>query len=157
MKFSTKEDIEAPIEDAFALFTDFDKFERSALRRGGDVRRTDSPHQKGTGMTWDAQFKLRGKLRKVSAEMTEFNAPENYCIEMQSNDMIVFATLDLMPLSKSRTRAGMAIELKPKSLSGRLMVQTMRLGKSRLEKRFKAKCADFVRILEREYKSGSTS
>lgn len=153
MKFSTKEDIEAPIEDAFALFSDFDQFERSALRRGGDVRRTDSPRQHGTGMTWDAQFKLRGKLRKVQAEMTEFSAPEGYCVEMQSNDIVAIASLELMSLSKSRTRAAMAIELKPKSLSGRLMVQTLRLGKTRLDKRFKAKAADFVRILEREYKS----
>ena len=54
MKFSTKEDIEAPIEDAFALFVDFDQFERSALRRGGQVRRTDSLKSKGVGMSWDA-------------------------------------------------------------------------------------------------------
>ncbi|WP_085306728.1 SRPBCC family protein [Planktotalea arctica] len=153
MKFSTKEDIEAPIEDAFALFTDFDQFERSALRRGGDVQRTDKLRQNGAGMSWAAQFKLRGKMRKIAAEMTEFTAPENYCLEMQGNDIVAFATLDLMPLSKSRTRASMAIELKPKSLSGRLMVQTLRLGKTRLDNRFKAKAADFVRVLEREYKS----
>ncbi len=155
MKFSTKEDIEAPIEDAFALFTDFDKFERSALRRGAEVRRVDSLKQNGNGMCWETKFKLRGKKRSIAAEMVEFDAPEGYCMELQSDDVTAFATLELMSLSKSRTRASLAVELKPKSLSGRLMVQTMRIGKSKLDKRFKVKAADFVRILEREYQSGS--
>lgn len=155
MKFSTKEDIEAPIGDAFKMFTDFDQFERSALRRGAQVSRTDSLNLKGSGMTWHTKFKLRGKERKINAEIVEYNEPENYCLELHSDDVVAFATLDLMSLSKSRTRASFAVELKPKSLSGRLMVQTMRLGKSRLEKRFKTRTAEFVRVLERDYKSGT--
>lgn len=154
MKFSTKEDIEAPVGDAFALFTDFDKFERSALRRSAEVRRSDSLSQNGAGMTWNTKFKLRGKDRKIDAEMVEYSATESYCLELQSEDVMALATLELMSLSKSRTRASLAVELKPKSLSGRLMLQTMRLGKTRLDKRFKKKAADFVRVLEREYKSG---
>ncbi|WP_375266328.1 hypothetical protein [Planktotalea sp.] len=50
MQFSTKEDIEASMADAFALFADFDQFERSALRRGAQVRRTDSLKRKDVGM-----------------------------------------------------------------------------------------------------------
>lgn len=155
MKFSTKEDIEAPIEDAFKLFSDFDQFERSALRRGAEVNRTDSSRKKGVGMTWFAVFNLRGKNRKIDAEMVEYNESENYCIEMHSDDVIALATLDLMSLSKNRTRASISVELKPKSLSGRLMIQTLRLGKTRLQRRFKAKAADFVRVIERDYKAGN--
>ncbi|WP_293443722.1 hypothetical protein [Planktotalea sp.] len=55
---------------------------------------------------------------------------------MQSNDVTAYATQELMPLSKSRTRASFAIELQPESLSCLTIVQAMRLGKSRLEKRF---------------------
>jgi hypothetical protein len=153
MKFSTKEDIEAPIEDAFALFVDFDQFERSALRRGGQVRRTDSLKSKGVGMSWDAGFKFRGKARKVSAELIAYEPNDGYEMDVQSSDLNAIATLELMSLSKSRTRATLSVELKPKSLSGRLMIQTMRLGKSRLDKRYRIKASDFARIIERQHKS----
>lgn len=156
MKFSTNEDIEAPIGDAFALFSDFDQFERSALRRGAEVSRTDTLRAPGVGMTWKTRFKLRGKQRNINAEMVEFSPPEGYTLELQGDDLVAHATLELMSLSKSRTRAALAVELKPKSLSGRLMVQTLRLGKARLDKKFKMKAADFVRVLERDYKSGKS-
>ncbi len=154
MKFSTKEDIEAPIADTFELFTEFDHFEKSALRRGADVSRTDSPRKSGVGMAWASTFKLRGKNRNVSAEMVGFDPSESYTVELQSNDITAFAVVELIALLKSHTRASISIELKPKSLSGRLMVQTMRLGKTRLDKRFKMRVSDFVLNIERQYKTG---
>lgn len=157
MKFSTKEDIDAPIDAAFVLLSDFDQFERSALRRGAEVSRTDKLSTKGVGMCWKAKFKLRGKRRNIDAEMVEFSPSEGYALDLNGGDLIAHATLDLMSLSKSQTRAALAVEIKPKSLSGRLMLQTMRLGKTRLDKRFKKKAAEFVRALEREYQSNKTA
>jgi len=151
MNFTTKEDIEAPLENAFALFSDFDQFERSALRRGAQVRRTDSLKRRGVGMTWDASFKFRGKARKIAAELIAYDPCDSYQIDVQSSDITAIATLELMSLSKSRTRATLSVTLKPKSLSGRLMIQTMRLGKSRLDKRFRIKAADFARVVERQH------
>ena len=153
MKFSTKEDMEMPIADAFALFSDFDQFERSALRRGVDVKRTDSLFKRSVGMKWASSFKFRGKQRNVVAELIGYTPPESYEIELQSNDLAGYGTLELMALSKSRTRATMTIEMKAKSLSGRLMIQTMRFGKSRLDKRFHKKAAEFVKVIEREHHS----
>ena len=42
MKFSAREDIDGAIEDVFRFLTDFEAFERQAIRRNVDVQRTDS-------------------------------------------------------------------------------------------------------------------
>ena len=41
MKFSTREDIEAPVDHVFAEVSDFAGFERRALRHGADITRLD--------------------------------------------------------------------------------------------------------------------
>ena len=41
MRITARQDVEAPIAEVFAQATDHVGFERQALRRGADVRRTD--------------------------------------------------------------------------------------------------------------------
>ncbi|MDB0052652.1 hypothetical protein N9F04_02830 [Ascidiaceihabitans sp.] len=50
MKFSTREDVEAPIDQAFALIGDFGAYELSAMRLGAEVRRMDDMTKPGAGM-----------------------------------------------------------------------------------------------------------
>ncbi|MCK4712108.1 MAG: SRPBCC family protein, partial [Marinosulfonomonas sp.] len=75
MKFSTKEDIEAPIEAVFKAVSDFNAFERFALRRGARVQRVDRKTHPQTTIAWDIEFPYRGKKRQLLAELTEFDAP----------------------------------------------------------------------------------
>jgi hypothetical protein len=150
MKFSTNEDIEAPIDEVFQMFTEFDAFERSALRRGAEVQRTDSCRVPGVGMAWMAKFKFRGKPRVVTLDIVEYTPSEGYAVDAATPNLQGFFTLELMALSRSRTRASIAIELKPKSLSGRLMLQTLKLGKSRVTKSFKMRVAEFAKHLEEQ-------
>ena len=56
MKFSTKEDIDAPIDAVFEMLCEFDQFERAAMRRGAEVQRVDQLAEPGVGMLWEAAF-----------------------------------------------------------------------------------------------------
>ena len=57
-------------------------------------------------------------------------------------------TLDLVALSQQRTRMAIVLNLKPKTLSARLLIQSMKLAKANLTKRFKLKVAAYAKSLE---------
>lgn len=77
MKFSAKEDIDAPIEDVFLMLSEIERYERSAMRRGAEVRRTSDPALHGLGMTWDVAFQLRGRQQAIpSARLSQCCQPQ---------------------------------------------------------------------------------
>lgn len=154
MKFTTKEDIEAPIEAVFRVVSNFDALERSALRRGARVQRVDSRNYPGTTMAWDVEFQFRGKMRKMLAELTEFDSPNRLLVQSVSGGIEGNFLIDLVALSRNRTRLAMSIEIKPKTLSARLLVQSLRLAKKNLTKRYKIRVAYFATDIEDRYKGG---
>ncbi|MFD1159626.1 SRPBCC family protein [Roseovarius aestuarii] len=152
MKFSAREDVEAPINYVFEQLTDFQTFERSALRRGAEVQRVDSRKSNGVGMAWDVSFKLRGKMRDLQMELTNLDAPNGFVLSSRSPAMGGDMVVDLVPLSRNRTRMSMDIDLRPKNLSSRLLVQSLKLARSNLTNRYKLRIAGFARDLEDRYK-----
>ena len=154
MKFTTKEDIEAPIDAVFKAVSNFDAFERSALRRGARVQRVNRKTHPGTTIAWDVEFQFRGKPRKVLAELTEFDAPHRILIQSLSGGIEGEVAIDLVALSLNRTRLSVALEIKPKNLSARLMVQSLRLAKNKLTNRYRLRVANFATDVEDRYKGG---
>ncbi|GHF37164.1 SRPBCC family protein [Seohaeicola zhoushanensis] len=154
MQFSTKEDIEAPIGDVFAMLSDFEGFERLAIRRGIEVQRDKDMTPPGPGMEWAARFLLRGKSRDLRLTLAQYDRPTAIRFEAVSQGLDGTLTLDLLSLSKKRTRMAVVLELKPKTLPARLLIQSLRLTKATLTKRFKLKVATFAKSLEN--RPGST-
>jgi hypothetical protein len=154
MKFSTKEDVEAPIGVVFEMLCDFEMFERSAMRRGAEVQRTDAKTAPGVGMAWNAAFNLRGKGRQVEIEMVTFEKPDEMVLECRSQGLMTLLTIELVALSKNRTRVMVSFDIKPLNLSARLLVQSLKLAKASLTKKFKLRVAEFAKSLEDRHKRG---
>lgn len=154
MKFSTKEDVEAPIGVVFEMLCDFEMFERSAMRRGAEVQRTDAKTAPGVGMAWNAAFSLRGKGRQVEIEMVTFEKPDEMVLECRSQGLMTLLTIELVALSKNRTRVMVSFDIKPLNLSARLLVQSLKLAKASLTKKFKLRVAEFAKSLEDRHKRG---
>ncbi|MCX7558567.1 SRPBCC family protein [Sulfitobacter sp. F26204] len=152
MKFSTNEDIEAPIDAVFDLLCDFEAFERSAMRRGAEVQRTDQLSVPGVGMTWQAAFHLRGRQRQMEVEMVSFERPQEIVLESTSPGTLATTSFELIALSRSSTRVKVEIEIKPLNLSARLLVQSLKLAKKSLTKKFKLRVAEYAKNLEDRYK-----
>jgi carbon monoxide dehydrogenase subunit G len=151
MIFTTREDIEAPIEAVFDMLCDFESFERSAMRRGAEVQRVDKLTSPGPGMTWNAVFQMRGRRREMQIEMVTFDRPNEMVLESTSPGIVGQMRFDLIALSRSRTRLAVALEVKPLNLSARLLVQSLKLGKGRLQGRYNAKVSEYARGMEDRY------
>lgn len=155
MKFSTREDIDAPIEDVFEELCDFEAFERQAIRRGADVQcRTPAARNK-LGAQWDAAFNLRGKQRQLVLTLDRLETPNGMGVVAASNGIDADFSVDLVALSVTRTRINVSLEMKPKNLSARLLIQSLKLAKGTLDKRFKLRMADAVRLLEQRMREKS--
>jgi len=151
MRLTTREDIEAPIDHVFQSLTDFEGFERQALRRGAEVQRQDTYGKPGVGSEWDMRFSFRGKARKVHARMTAFDAPNGFLAETDSGGIDGTVSLELVALSPRRTRMQFAIDLTPRTLSARLLIQSLKFAKGKISKRFANRIWQLAQEVEQKY------
>lgn len=144
MNFTAKEDVEAPIDHVFAEISDFPAFERMAMRRGARVSRIDDLKTPGPGMGWHLGFTFRGRERAVDVEMTEMDAPNRMVFVGHSSGIDGGGVVELVALSPTRTRLKLKVEIKPKTLSARLLVQSLKLAKGNVENRLQLRVADYA-------------
>lgn len=152
MKFSAKEDIEVPIERLFEMLADVEAFERAALRRGAEVQRTDTLRQPGPGMSWKTRFMFRGRERRVAIEMTRLDPPNGMSFKGSSPALEGTMQVELVALSRKRTRMAITTEIAPKTLAARLMVQSLKLARNNVNRRFHLRIAGFAKDLEDRYR-----
>lgn len=151
MKFSSKEDVEAPIDFVFAQVSDFASLERSALRRGAEVQRVDDLTSAGAGMAWDAAFEFRGKRRQTRLELVEYDAPNAMNFLSTSQALTADVAVELVALSRKRTRLQMTIDLTPQNLSARLLVQSLKLARGSIKRKFDKRMVGFARDIEQRH------
>lgn len=154
MKFSSREDIEAPIDYVYARATDFAGFERQALRRGAEVKRLDGDGLYDVGSKWDVAFKFRNKDRQMQVEVATLDDPNLMIVETTAQGLDTIARVELVSLSPKRTRIVIGLELSAKSLSARLLLQSLKLAKSSLTNRFGSRIKTFAQTTEEDYRKG---
>lgn len=155
MQFSAKQDIEVPIESVFAAVTDFDGFTTQVLRRGAEVVRVDTLTGPCAGMTWQVGFEFRGKRRDMEIELLEVVRPSDLKMRSTTSGLDGHMTLELVALSKQRTRLGIELELAPKTLSARLLIQSLKLARGSLSKRLRKRLEGFARATEERFRQNT--
>lgn len=148
MKFSASEDIEAPAEHVFRMCSDFDGFERSALRRGVDVSPRANLKSPTAERGWNIGFELRGRPREVATELVSYNPPNSMKFATEATGMSGDIRIELIALSRHRTRLAIAVELHPTSIGGRLTLQSFKLAKTSLNKKLRARVSGFAAQVE---------
>lgn len=150
MEFATSEDIEAPLNKVFFALADFEPIERQVMRRGVEVKRRDATGAPSQGMIWDADFSYRGKPRSAVITLSVFDAPELMEFTSASGGLDVVSRLECVALSRTRTRIVVNVDLRPRTLSARLLVQSMKLARGKLNRRFSKRMKEFAREFEKK-------
>lgn len=148
MKFSNRVDVAAPAEFLFDELADFSGFERAAKRKGISLQRLDQLAQPGAGMSWDISFRMRGRPRQLIAEIRRYDRPAQLDYEGVSQGFQLMLTLALQALAEDRTRVVTGLEIRPRTLGARLLLQSAKLGRTNLEKRYDSRVTAFLREIE---------
>jgi hypothetical protein len=153
MKLSAREDIEAPVAYVYKRVSDFAAFERRAMRHDVDVTcRTVGETTIGT--IWDIAFDFRGRRRQVKAELTDLAPEQAIEVESQSDGLNAVTQVELVALSATRTRLLVSFDMRAKTLTARVLLQSLKLAKSAMTKRFKARVCDYAQSVEDDYRRG---
>ena len=153
MRFASKQDIEAPIDAVFKILSDFDSWERAIMRRGVEVDRKDKLPQTGPGMRWRARFDYRGKRRDLEAELVQIESPTLMRFATVSQALEGVISIELLELGAKRTRLHTAIDVTPRSLTARLFLQSLRLARAKLDRKFDQRVAHLAGDIEMRYRN----
>lgn len=156
MKFSTREDIEAPAEAVFAAVSDFAAMERAALRRGAEVARTGPAADPAMGpgidpapgMGWSVRFRVRGRMRRILCTLDHYDPPNALVCRIDGSGFAGAMTLTLVALSRGRTRLAVALEIRPQTIAARLLIQAARLSRAAHRRRFAERVQKFAAGIE---------
>jgi hypothetical protein len=118
--------------------SDFQVYERAAMRRGAQVRRLDNQDVKGPGMAWQADFEFRGKKRALEITLEDYEAPTNLEFLGTSGGLSGACEIELIA--------------RPQTLSARLLVQSLKLAKGNLDKKFDARVAELSDNVAAQYR-----
>lgn len=150
MKFSTRQDTDLPADDLFRAVGNFSGIERMLVRRGASVQRLDGLAAPGVGMGWRIGFDWRGRRRQSQLSITEYRPSEVIALAGSSEQFELAIRMTVVALTRGKSRLIFEADVQPRGMKARLLLQTAKLGKSQLDRKFAARIGDFVTRLTAE-------
>ena len=83
--------------------------------------------------------------------MQKVDHPNGVDIGFTSGGVEGSTNIELVPLSPARTRLIIRLDMAPRTLAARLLLQSLKLAKSNLTQKFKTRIADFAEDVETSY------
>lgn len=157
MKFENIQDLDIPIEDAFDMLSEYEFFERMAMRRGAEVKPRAADAPKGLGAAWDINVPWRGNTVAMQIDVVKYERPSALGFQANAPAIEAQLDLDLMALNNHKTRLTLVTDISAKTLTGRLLLQSMKLTRGRLEKRVASRIAEHASNMEKRYRAAQTA
>lgn len=151
MKLSGRADIEAPLSFVFDALSDFEFWERAAMRRGADVHRTDKRKTPGPGMSWMIRFGWRGRERQLHLKLATMDRPTLLALAGDGPSVEVAVQIETMELSAKRSRIIVQSTVKPRTLAARLFIQSLKLARKKVNQRYDSRLKTLSQLIEARY------
>lgn len=148
MKFSTRLDRDLSADQLFDAISDLPRIERLLMRRGVQVQRIEPDVPQAGAFGWDLVFDWRGKERRLKLSPTKLERPERMSMRGSSESLDLTLDATVVALSRQRARLIFETEIRPRNMRARLMIQTAKLGKAQLDRRFERRILDLVEALQ---------
>lgn len=155
MHFASDDPIDTPASFAFQQMAAFDFFEELVRARGAEITRLDTMTGAGIGVLWELRFVLRGRRRKIDLKLSDYVEPELIQVTGVSDGLLFVFRGTLEAEGPDRCRLRSRLDVKPRTLAGRMMLQSARLTKPTLNRRYKARLRDFALRTDRAYAAAS--
>ena len=152
MKLTAKTDLEAPLEYLHAYLCDHTIWAREAMmRRGVDIDRPDDMPLTGVGAGWRIKVPFRGRVRKILLRVDEIVQDQILAYSFEGQALVGTLVLETRALSARRSRLKVMIDVKPKTLSARLFLNTLRLARRKVEERMDKRVGQLGARIEERY------
>lgn len=148
MKISARQEINAPQQTVFDALSDAARYEHKALRRGVTVRRLDDGSGGIAQADWELDFDYRGRRRLVTGRMAAYSPPNLMVIDGKLEGLEIVIETQVSALAPDKTQVIVGIDLRPTTLTARLLVQSLRLAKKTMTARLKKRLLQFADQIE---------
>jgi uncharacterized protein YndB with AHSA1/START domain len=150
MKLSLRRDIDAPAGRIFAALATPDALERMARERGAELRRLDDGAAGPSGARWSVRVEINGRVRRGTARIAAYEPGRRVAVAAEFDDLAALADVALTPLAAERTRLDGALGLRSRSMTGRILLHSLKLAKGSIARRLDSRLGTLAGRLERQ-------
>lgn len=136
MKFSTRLDADVPAQVFYDHVCDFGRAQRLLSRSNVVMRRLSPAEASGVGICWYIDFRWQRRDRRLRLDVTDYDRPERLSLRGGSDQFQIAIDMVVVALARNRSRLLFDFNVKPLNMRARLLIQTARLGRARLQRRF---------------------
>lgn len=151
MRLSSTQEINAPIDFVFGYLSDFETHIVTASGYGAEVERVDNSQDTVIGAKWSAVARIRGKVRDFDVELVSYDPTSTLGFAVSSPNADIDVEMQLVALGVSKTQVKIVAKSRPKSIAARLLLQTAKLAKKSISRRFDLRVRDLMGRIEDDY------
>lgn len=148
MQLNATEILTGHIEEVFDELADFARAERAAMDRGISVERLDALGAPDAGVKWKIGFFARGRDREAEMEVTKFTRPTLIRYEGQVGGLVFETNVACRVADSNATEVTVSTKLRAKSMSARVLLQSLKIARRRVQKRFRKSIRTLLREVE---------